>query len=153
MFSYSINSVSKRGKLVAILGFAIWITASVFGVWNINGELIGAAGAVGICFLVPFVFIEQANINERMNAMQHFYRDVKIHSETMTHVEYEGLDEEEKEQFGEAESGYLVAQLNFEADITRVKFLEISAGILFTLQWAFSNLMMQFFVRSQACCS
>ncbi len=140
MAAYNVHSESKSAKNIKLVGLICWIAVTSLGIIFQIGEVVAGGGAVGLCFLIPYLFWEEKSISESELKLRRFFGDAAILSETALSNELDSMDEEESYQYHEAVSDYLSAKILYESDRLVLRKRETLIFAFLTMQWAFASL-------------
>jgi hypothetical protein len=102
-----------------------------------RSDLVGAAGAVGLSALLPYVYFQRKEIAKNRESMRRHFREAsKVLSRT-TSQDFERLSVDEQRSFNETSSDIGSFELAFEEMVETLERREIVAAVILTLQWAF----------------
>ena len=128
---------TKKGRRIRCFGIVAWATFVLLSITLRRGDILGAAGAVGVCFLGVYVYIEQRAIQEKRRSIESLFGDTYKVVRSFTDEDYNKLSAEEKEEFDETSSDIGSHELDCEEGLDRILWIKLTLFVLLTLQWAF----------------
>ena len=137
MHFYELHLETWIGRALRWLGLTFWLSCSVLAILLGNRELFASAGALGICFLLAYIYFERRAVRlGQENATQLFIQPTV---DKLKEVNYDQLTDAEKLQYNEALSDVGSVEHKYASDINRVEFIEFAVAIFMTLQWSFGG--------------
>ena len=137
----TLHQETRHAAYIRKCGILAWLLVVCLGVIFANGDLFGAGGAVGLCFLLGYVFIERRKIADQLEAMKRHFGDTYKAVQQMTTEQFEKLSEEDQDEINEAGSDIGSFETAYHNDLKRVERRELLLAIALTLQWAFGNVV------------
>ena len=128
---------SESARNIKLMGFAGWIATMVLAVLLPRSDFFGAAGAVGLCALVSYIYVERQSIERSREGMRRMFGSGYHEINRMTRTEYDQLSDEKKHQFNETGADIGSAEMTFEDELRTVERQEVKLAIALTLQWGF----------------
>ncbi|KPA22271.1 hypothetical protein shim_05490 [Shimia sp. SK013] len=137
MADVSLHRESRAARRIRFIGIAGWIATCIASATLGRSDLLGAAGAVGLAALLPYVYVEQQKISEELASMKALFGSAYHDINRMSSSEYEELSENEKQQYNETGADIGSAELAYQDDEKKIHVRELILAVLLTLQWAF----------------
>lgn len=130
---------TKKGRRIRYIGIVSWFICIFLSIVLKRPDFLGAAGAVGICFLLYYVYVEQKEIRTNRKLMESMFGDTYKMVNSFTEYDYNKLSDQEKEDFNETSSDIGRNELDFEEGLEHISTIQLKLLVLLTLQWAFGT--------------
>lgn len=135
---------SKDAKSIRYLGTFGWVSTCILAIAFDRADLLGAAGALGLAALLPYVYIERQKIDASRRSMHEFYGNAYHEISRVTQSEYDGMSDDDKHEFDDDkhefdETGSDIGSfdLAYDDDFKKIEKREVILAVAMTLQWAF----------------